>query len=324
MLPPAAREHYLIQQRINRTAANEARRAWRAGMRSGSLRTGWLNAGPVIVRTLVRAQDEAARAALDYVPRLLVETDTPDLPEGEIRGRALVGVASDGRRLDTLAAQSVRTTAAALRDGATQQQALQQGENWLDLMVKLQVADVARQVVGMMTTVRPNLEGTVRVLTPPSCQRCAILAGRWYRWSTGFLRHPRCDCQHFPARSQAWAEAEGFIADPMQAYRDGHIRDLTAAQRFAIDNGANMNRVVNATRNMSTTTTSINRGGARSAIPPIGVQPGMPDLLGFLPDSARFGGVPTPPTRLTPEGIYRQAAGSRREAIRLLRVHGYM
>src|SRR5690606_23965723 len=35
----------------------------------------------------------------------------------------------------------------------------------------------------------------VRMLTPPSCSRCTVLAGRWYRKNAGFARHPGC----FPA-----------------------------------------------------------------------------------------------------------------------------
>src|SRR5690348_18342012 len=58
------------------------------------------------------------------------------------------------------------------------------------------------RVTGVQTCALPIL------LNPPSCQRCAILAGRWYRWSQGFLRHPRCDCVNLPAERQAWAEAE--------------------------------------------------------------------------------------------------------------------
>jgi hypothetical protein len=44
--------------------------------------------------------------------------------------------------------------------------------------------------VGQKTSI-----GWIRVLDPPSCGRCAILAGRFYKWSDGFLRHPNC----FPA-----------------------------------------------------------------------------------------------------------------------------
>jgi predicted RNase H-like HicB family nuclease len=260
-------------------------------------------------------------SAADYVPRVLGQTGIPDRPSGDFQPDSLVGIASDGRRLDTLTYGAVTEAKTAVSEGATTQQALDRGGNWLDLMTKLQVADAARQAVGVLTASRKNLGGTVRVLNPPSCQRCAILAGRFYRWSKGFDRHPRCDCVNTPVPSKAYAEAEGFITDPMDAYRAGEIHDLTNAQVKAIDEGADIGQVVNAYRGISTTATqtrlrpsNITRGA---------VEPGMPDLLsGILGARASVGRVERARV-LTPEGIYQQAK-SRDEAISLLREHGYI
>lgn len=320
MLPRAASDFYALQQRVNRTAANEIRRLWR-GM-GDDFDASWLRQGPPILSVLVEAQNQVTGAALAYVPRVLAETDIPDEPEGTFRPSSLVGIASDGRRLDSLAYGSVTQAKAAVGSGASTQGALSAGGDFLDLMAKLQIADAARQAVGVMTASRRNLKGTVRVLNPPSCQRCAILAGRWYRWSTGFDRHPRCDCVNLPSRSAGWAKAEGFITDPMDAYRAGQIRDLTEAQRFAIDNGADIGRVVNATRGMSNTATRrpVKRSSGTQPPAPF-VAPGTPNLLAGI----RFN-QPTAPNLgfLTPEGIYRQAKGDRDEAIRLLRHWGYI
>lgn len=322
MLPQAATDFYATQQRVNAVAVREARRAWRR--MGGDFDASWRREGPVIISILVEAQQQMADKALHYVPRVLAETNIPDLPSGDFRPESLVGIASDGRRLDSLAYGAVTEAKTAVGDGATPQQALDQGGNWLELMTKLQIADAARQAVGIMTASRKNLGGSVRVLNPPSCQRCAILAGRFYRWSTGFQRHPRCDCVNLPSQNQGWAEAEGFITDPMDAYKAGHIRDLTEAQKFAIDNGADIGKVVNATRGMSTTATrripKIRAGKVAEA------KPGQLDLLGPLrrAQEAR-GGVPTATQGLlTPEGIYQQAAGDRDKAIDLLREWGYL
>jgi hypothetical protein len=225
MLPQAATDFYAKQQRVGTTAANEVRRAWR---RMGDdFDASWRRVRPVALSVIAEAQSQMTLAAADYVPRVLDEVGIRDRPEGTFRPSSLVGMASDGRRLDTLTYSGVTEAKTAIRNGATTQQALDAGGKWLDLMTKLQVADAARQAVGVMTASRKNLGGTVRVLNPPSCQRCAILAGRFYRWSKGFDRHPRCDCVNMPAERKAWAEAEGFITDPMVAYRKGEIRDLT-------------------------------------------------------------------------------------------------
>jgi hypothetical protein len=321
MLPSAATDFYATQQRVNAATVREVRRAWR---RMGDNFDGsWRRHSPAIIAALVEAQRQMTEKAAAYVPRVLEQTGIADRPVADFRPESLVGVASDGRRLDTLAYGAVTEAKSAVGDGASPQQALSTGGNWLDLMVKLQVADAARQAVSVLTASRPNLGGTVRVLNPPSCQRCAILAGRFYRWSTGFRRHPRCDCVNLPSESQGWAEAEGFITDPMDAYRGGHIHDLTNAQRFAIDNGADITKVVNATRGMSTTATrravKIPRGKVAPAVP------GTLDLLAPLrrAQEAR-GALPEAQGLLTPEGIYQQADGDRDKAIALLREWGYL
>jgi hypothetical protein len=324
MLPQAATDFYALQQRVNATNAAEVGRLWRK--MGDDLDASFARLITPMLAVLTEAQAQVTKAAGEYVPRLLDEARIPDRPAADFRPDSLVGMASDGRPLGSLAYGAVTTTKEAIGNGSSTEAALEQGGNWLDLMAKLQVADAARQAVGILTTSRKNLAGNVRVLNPPSCQRCAILAGRFYKWSTGFQRHPRCDCTMAPVPSKAYAEAEGFIQSPMDAYRNGEIRDLTEAQRFAIDNGADISRVVNATRGMSTTATerSLSARASRLANRNTGtapvVLPGHPDLLGGL----TFNKPTEAPIFLTPEGIYQQAAGDRDGAIRLLRHWGYL
>jgi hypothetical protein len=171
MLPQAASEFYALQQRVNTTAAREVARAWR---RMGDDFDGsWRRHGSAVLSVLVEAQTQVTDEALRYVPRVLSETGLRDEPTGTLNGSALVGIASDGRPLDSLAYGAVTTAKVAVSEGASTRQALAQGGNWLDLMAKLQIADAARQAVGVLTASRKNLGGTVRVLNPPSCQRCA-------------------------------------------------------------------------------------------------------------------------------------------------------
>jgi hypothetical protein len=322
MLPSAATEFYALQQRVNETAVTETQRAWR---RMGDdFDASWRRNAPTVLAVLTEAQLVVSEAAAEYVLEVLAETDVPDRPVADFRTESLVGRASDGRRLDTLAYGAVTEAKTAVAAGATTTQALDSGAGFLELVAKLQVADAARQAVGVLTAARPNLGGTVRVLNPPSCQRCAILAGRFYRWSQGFQRHPRCDCVNQPVPSKAYAEAEGFVTSPMDSYRRGEITDLTDAQKFAIDEGADIGQVVNATRGMSTTAhrRRVSKGGSLRPDPNFTptVAPGTPDLLGFLPAETRF---TDHLGALTPEGIYRTAR-NRDEAISLLREWGYL
>lgn len=321
MLPQAANDFYALQQRVATTTANEARRIWRRQM-GDDFDSSWRRTSPAILAVLAEGQAQMALRADDYTRAVLDDLDIPDRPEGDLIPDSLVGMASDGRRLDTLAAQSVVTAKVTIRDGGSTIDGLAAGGDFLHLMAQLQIADAARVAVGIGTASRRNIAGNVRVLNPPVCQRCAILGGRFYRWSKGFDRHPGDDCSMMPVKSEAQAVGDGVLFDPKAAYRAGQIKDITEAQAKAIAEGAELQDVVNAHRGMSTTATERVIKTSKPAVEPIGVQPGMPDLLGFLPPSIRN---QTPDlTRLTSEGIYQIAGNDRGAAIRLLREQGYI
>lgn len=316
MLPPSATEFYRRQQAVTITVRNEVRRLWR--QMGDDFDGSWRRISPAVLAVVAEGQSQMALRALDYNHAVLDQLDIPDQPEGELRPGSLVGVASDGRPLTTLAAQSVVTAKVAVSKGASTRQALDDGGGWLQLMAQLQVADAARVAVGIGTASRRNIMGNVRVLNLPVCQRCAVLGGRFYRWSKGFDRHPGDDCTMMPVKSHG--EAAAFVNDPMDAYRSGQIKDLTQAQIKALEEGAELGRVVNAYRGMSTTATTRNVKTMRIREPVI--DPGVPDLLGFLPPHIRNRRPEL--TRLTPEGIYQRAGNDRGEAIRLLRAEGYI
>jgi hypothetical protein len=157
-------------------------------------------------------------------------------------------------------------------------------------------ADGARDDAG-----RAVETGWVRMLTPPSCSRCAILAGRFYRWSDGFERHPNCDCTHIPATRDI---APSIVVDPV-----AYFESLTPAEQDyyfgkavaqSIRDGANMEQVVNATTKPGAMFESANgkrytRVGARNGI-----------------------------VRPTPWQIYRDAGGDRGRAVELLRQFRYL
>jgi hypothetical protein len=127
----------------------------------------------------------------------------------------------------------------------------------------------------------------VRYLSPPSCSRCAVLAGRVYRYSDGFLRHPRCDCTMIPTSIANPA----FTHDPVDLARRGLVTGMSKADMRAVDDGADFGRVVNVrlkTAGLGTPGRVLSRAG-----------------------------------RPTPEAIYRSAA-SREDAIQALISAGYV
>lgn len=75
----------------------------------------------------------------------------------------------------------------------------------LDLFVQSEINAAGADAASVEIAAGPEWTNYVRVLVPPSCDRCTILAGRIYRDLEGFARHPGCDCQHWPVTS--WAEA---------------------------------------------------------------------------------------------------------------------
>lgn len=109
-----------------------------------------------------------------------------------------------------------------------------------DRLVASLVQDAGRAAEQVAVTVHPDI-GYVRYLSPPSCSRCAVLAGRVYRYSEGFLRHPGCDCIHVPTTIANPA----FLHDPVELAREGLVRGLSKADRRALDDGADFGRIVN-------------------------------------------------------------------------------
>jgi hypothetical protein len=195
-----------------------------------------------------------------------------------------------------------------------------------DRIVATLVNDAGRSAMGAFTTSRTREYGNIRVLTPPSCSRCAILAGRFYRWSEGFQRHPRCDCTMTPGTSSA------ALPDPNGAFERGEITDLTQAQTQAINDGADISQVVNSRRGMSTanfagrrvqitTEGTTSRGLAFSQLSQRGgtatVDAGFATRITTDgPEQRRITQTIARAPRLSPEAIYNVSAGNRDTAIR--------
>jgi hypothetical protein len=204
-----AREEYRKQQRITALGIREARKR--------------ASRGPLAVAQSVATFQLASVAlALDSVPRLLDEQGIDAPPEGRVRSAALLtGPATVG-----------------MVESATTGYAL-------DRLVQTLIVDANRTATTVDMLRRPALAGHVRHLNPPSCSRCAVLAGRVYRWSTGFQRHPGCDCLMVPT---AGAAAEKHLVNPTEAFERGEVRGLSQADVDAIRDGADIAQVVNVRR----------------------------------------------------------------------------
>jgi hypothetical protein len=205
--PEASRELYRLLQRLQLVLVLAGRRAW-AGMDPDDFDGSWRRIGPALVAVTAAAQLAAARAATSYVPAVLAETGQPDAPLARVRPEAFTGRASDGRSLAGLLTGAVvhakRATQSSMFElddgevvtwpGLPAAEALARGGRWLDTALRTTTTDAARDATQAEIITREGM-GWVRMVNPPSCSRCAVLAGQWYRHNDIMPRHPSC----FPA-----------------------------------------------------------------------------------------------------------------------------
>jgi hypothetical protein len=288
---------YRKMVKLARLVSSEVRDLWQRRVDPARIDLTWAAASVDALVALTSGQMLAASEADPYITAALVAQHVDPVAAATVVPRAFAGIASDGRALLELLAEAPIVAKAAIARGADVERAMSAGDVWLDMAVRTQVADAGRASEGVAIAARAKVGGYVRMLSLPSCSRCILLAGRWYRWNAGFERHPRCDCRHIPAAEDA---AGDLTTSPQRAFDSlsaaEQDRVFTRDGAQAIRDGADLGKVVNARRGMTpagTTTTKV-RGHRQRGV------------------------------RLMPEGIYRKAGDDRDEALRLLRQHGYL
>ncbi|HRE02425.1 MAG TPA: hypothetical protein PLV68_14065, partial [Ilumatobacteraceae bacterium] len=281
----------------------------------------WVSMLTRVYVTISTGQLAAAALADPYVSLVLAEQDIDTDRAASLSALAFAGRASDGRSLEGLLVESVIRVKTLIASGADVTTALRSGEASLLRIVTTQVADAGRTAVGTATVARPAATKWVRMLNPPSCSRCALLAGKVYRWNQGFRRHPHCDCVHIPSTESI---AGDLTTDPAAYFNSLTAADqdryFTVAGAQAIRDGADIGQVVNARRRGAmyqanersyTREGTTVRGFAGSRIG------GTTERL----SDARYSSVKT--GRPMPETIYGNAT-DRAEAVGLLRRYGYL
>lgn len=195
MLPrTVALAHYRERKRLIRAIRKHARTLWRR-LDFAALDASWRSLSAELLVPLAGAQLAAARVADEYLDDVLDAQGVDSESVGSVAARALAGVSADGGELHLLLDQPVIATKVAIGEGATRSRALASGYATLDMIVRTEVADAGRVADQIALTARPAVHGYVRMTVGKTCARCLILAGKRYRWNTGFDRHPNC----FPA-----------------------------------------------------------------------------------------------------------------------------
>lgn len=269
-----------------------------------------------VAQTIAAFQVVAAQEAAASVTAMLAEQGVSTAQAASVATSALAGYASTGAPL--AAAASSATDVGLLAAGV--------------------IADTFRQSQLAAMATRRHVTGYVRMLNPPSCSRCVILAGKNYNtldgiqfhqvgsdWvrerahGEGFQRHPLCDCVMIPASEDV---AGDLTTDP-RVYFDSlgaaeQVATFGKAGAEAIRLGADIGKVVNARRGMSkaqvfgskqwTTLAGTSRRGS----------------FGRINAQREAAGQHRLPVRLMPESILALAGADRDHALRLLALYGYL
>lgn len=287
------------REQLAARAALSAARLWRR-LAIASLTQSWDGGtGRDLFLLASGAQLAAAGGAGQYADQALAfQGISGGGASGEPVPGAFAGIASDGRPLQSLLYQPVISTKERIGLGMDAHTSFGIGQRELQRIVVTQVTDAGRTSDGVGIMSRYKAKGYVRVLTPPSCARCAILAGAYYSAEKAFPRHPRCDCIHLPIGDKGIVPGViTNVGDYFKSLSEGEQRRFfTTAGAQAIRDGANINQVVNARLGMSTA------GGVKTTTSGITIHG---------------------KNRLMPEAIY-ALASDRDEALRLLKRYGYL
>ena len=299
-----------------------------------------------VLAVLDTAQERVATGALAYIPAVLAETgQRVRPPQYEVAPDFMVGTAGDGMATEGLAYGAVMRSKQAVASGYEPAQALAIGGRWLTTATGTLLSDTGRTVEKVAGHSR-GVTTWVRMLEPPSCGRCIVLAGKESRRGQAFLRHPRCDCRNIPKIES--------IADDLTVDADAYLHSLddeglrkalgSKANAQAWRDGADRNQLINAYRRSGdvrpaqiygrnikyTTEGTTRRGWANYQMRQMAGSSERVEQAGTAVRITRDGREIRSITRrrqqaprLMPESIY-QISTDREDAVRLLRIYGWI
>lgn len=299
MTSARARRHQEARARLADTTARAVLAEW-SKVHPDRVAQEWGRLLPRVTEYVQRGQLHAAEGSQTFM-RELLGADATNAPE--IDPEQFARQTPDGRDAMGLLARAAPQAITAQRRGVNPRAAMARAGAWLDMVVRTVVGDTGRQADQALMVANRKVIAYVRVVELPACSRCIILAGREYGVSSGFLRHPRCDCTMEPVTRKhrpTPLDAEALFESMSEAQRRKVFGEAGAK---AISDGARISSVVNARKRMdqvemfgrTVQVTYAGTGSRKKKRPP----------------------------RLMPEEIYKQAE-DRAHAIRLLYKNGYL
>lgn len=287
---------------------------------------------------MLSALDSAQQDVADYMaettPDVMQSLGSKNIGSGEFTfdTSRLVGVAGNGENTFDNLWSSILLGKQSIASGNSLNMALNTIENSLALRSRTIIADTARNSSMMSAKAHSFTAHYVRMLTPPSCGRCAILAGI-PSGKEAFERHPHCDCV------AAWSDDESALASHY-ANAEDYLNSLSSkdlaktlgsqANAQAWYDGADLNQLVNAYRKSGsvrpaqlygrsikyTSEGTTKRGRAYYRM----------KQAGYVKSHVKYGSKywRADRPRLMPESIYQIAGSDHAKAMRLLKNYGWL
>lgn len=243
-LPQAALRYSRAQRLEIQAALAAVGRLW-SGMGT-DFDASYARLEPALLAVLFAAQERVAEGALAYVPAAL--SDAPE-PLYASEGARFVGVAGDGMPVASMAYGAVIKAKAGVASGLSSGAALESAGKFLSISSGTLLSDTGRAAEKVSGGAH-RVKSWTRMLVPPSCGRCVILAGKVSYQSEAFDRHPGCDCRNVPSSEDTGDDA---TTDP-RAYLDSLSSDEqdkvlgSKANGQAFRDGADMSQLINAYR----------------------------------------------------------------------------
>ena len=248
---------------LTEAAYKRAGKAWNR-VNPGSIVSSWANLSTAIVAAIMIAQTKAIEANNAFLDTAFGEQNLEG-SIGHVNTSGIVGtMPATAATLDAALAGVAFHSLDRISRGDSTRQAMEAGMLELAHLTQYAVADASRAAAQIRVGTATQTVGYTRVVSTGCCARCAVLAGRFYRWNEGFLRHPMCKCLHLPTTSMVAAQT---ATDPYEQFnalsKAEQDRIYTKSGAEAIRNGADMNQVVNARRGMSTSGRFTSEGTSR-------------------------------------------------------------
>lgn len=321
--------YYRVQAGTAAGTAQALTRLW-AQMVAADIDGSWALISRSIAEMVAAGQVRSAAAPQLFLERLLLGEGIDPNPLGHVSPLAFAGYTSAGLDVTTVLDSTPAVLKTLIGSGIPADVALKQTLNRLRQFTVTEVQDAGRGSMEAQMRLEPAIKGYTRIVKSPACSRCIALAGRTYSKSTGFARHPRCDCQHVPyARMPDRVEVDprGLFNQMSKTQQDAAF---TIDGAKAVREGADISQVVNARYQAN----SRGRSGGMSSPGALVTTSGttVRSAFGRAQRAAGTKTVKAPGARysspaaqrLSPQGVARKAGGDAKKYRELLQANGYL